>query len=60
MKPSDARSTTLLGMLCMASGAMLLATNDAITKWLIVEFHVGEIMFFRGLWAFPVLGVNLL
>ncbi|MBT6094753.1 MAG: DMT family transporter [Rhodospirillaceae bacterium] len=57
MKPSDTRSTTLLGMLCMASGAMLLATNDAITKWLIVEFHVGEIMFFRGLWAFPVLGV---
>ncbi len=57
MKNPDSRSATLLGMLCMTSGAMLLATNDAITKWLITEFHVGEIMAFRGIWAFPVLGV---
>lgn len=40
----------------MTAGALLLATNDAITKWLIVDFHAGEIMFYRGLWAFPALG----
>ena len=43
----------------MASGAMLLASQDAITKWLIVDFNAGEIMFYRGLWAFPVLGVMI-
>ena len=41
----------------MTFGALLLATNDAITKWLVVDFHPGEIMFYRGIWAFPALAV---
>jgi len=57
MRFPSGQIATLKGMGCMAAGALLLATQDAITKWLIVDFHAGEIMFYRGLWAFPVLGV---
>ncbi len=46
--PSD----TLKGMACMVGGILLLASTDAITKWLIVDFHAGEIIFYRGIFAF--------
>jgi len=55
MSQPENRSATLWGMAAMTGGALLLATNDAITKWLVVDFHAGEIMFYRGIWAFPVL-----
>jgi drug/metabolite transporter (DMT)-like permease len=44
-------------MLCMIAGTFLLTTQDAITKWLTADFHAGEILFYRGLWMFPVLAV---
>ena len=47
-----APSDTLKGMACMVAGILLLATADAFTKWLIVDFHAGEIIFYRGFFAF--------
>lgn len=41
----------------MIAGTFLLTTQDAITKWLTADFHAGEILFYRGLWMFPVLAV---
>ena len=46
------RSDTLKGMACMVFGILLLATADASTKWLIVDFHVGEIIFYRSIFGF--------
>ncbi len=57
MKFTSGHVATLRGMACMAAGVLLLATQDAITKWLTVDFHAGEIMLYRGIWAFPVLVV---
>lgn len=45
-------SDTLKGMACMVGGVLLLATADAFTKWLIADFHAGEIIFYRGFFAF--------
>jgi drug/metabolite transporter (DMT)-like permease len=50
-------NNTAKGMLCMVAGTFLLTTQDAITKWLTADFHAGEILFYRGLWMFPVLAV---
>ena len=44
-------------MLCMIAGTFLLTTQDAITKWLTTDFHAGEILFYRGIWMFPVLAI---
>ncbi len=43
---------TYKGMACMVVGILLLATADAVTKLLIVDFHAGEIIFYRGFFAF--------
>ena len=43
---------TYKGMACMVVGILLLATADAFTKILIVDFHAGEIIFYRGFFAF--------
>ena len=45
-------SATYKGMACMVAGVSLLATGDAITKWLVTDFHVGEIIFYRSFFAF--------
>lgn len=45
-------SDTIKGMACMVGGILLLATADAFTKWLIADFHAGEIIFYRGFFAF--------
>ncbi|MAZ01612.1 MAG: hypothetical protein CMN56_00570 [Sneathiella sp.] len=50
-------SNAIKGMLCMIAGTFLLTTQDAITKWLTADFHAGEILFYRGIWMFPVLAV---
>lgn len=57
VKSFSPESTAAKGMLCMIAGTFLLTTQDAITKWLTTDFHAGEILFYRGLWMFPVLGV---
>ena len=44
-------------MLCMVAGTFLLTSQDGITKWLTADFNPGEILFYRGLWMFPVLAV---
>ncbi len=36
----------------MAGGTLLLTSQDAISKWLTSDYHVGEIFFYRGLWAY--------
>ncbi len=43
---------TYKGMACMVVGILMLATADAVTKLLIVDFHAGEIIFYRGFFAF--------
>ena len=43
---------TYNGMACMVVGVLMLASADAITKLLIVDFHAGEIIFYRGVFAF--------
>ncbi|MEK9725226.1 MAG: DMT family transporter [Rhodospirillaceae bacterium] len=45
-------ANTLKGMACMVAGVILLASQDAITKWLVVDFEVWEIVFYRGIFAF--------
>ena len=50
-------TATVKGMLCMVAGTFLMTTQDGITKWLTADFHAGEILFYRGLWMFPVLGI---
>ena len=36
-------------IICMLSGAAVLTTNDALLKWLSSDYHVGQIMFCRGI-----------
>tara|TARA_B100000405_G_C16673717_1_gene406771 strand:- start:451 stop:1302 length:852 start_codon:yes stop_codon:yes gene_type:complete len=36
----------------MVVGVLMLASADAVTKLLIVDFHAGEIIFYRGVFAF--------
>ena len=45
-------SNTYKGMACMVIGVLLLASADAVTKLLIVDFHAGDIIFYRGVFAF--------
>ena len=57
MSPSKSETTTVKGMLCMVAGTLLLTSQDGITKWLTADFHAGEILFYRGIWMFPVLAI---
>jgi len=36
----------------MITGTLLLTLQDAVSKWLIQDYSVGEILFYRGLWAY--------
>ncbi|MBH67730.1 MAG: hypothetical protein CMM58_05195 [Rhodospirillaceae bacterium] len=40
------------GIWCMIAGTLLLTSQDAITKWMTAKYHVGEILFYRGIFAF--------
>lgn len=40
------------GVWCMIAGTLLLTSQDAITKWMTTKYHVGEILFYRGIFAF--------
>ena len=55
-------TNTYKGMACMVVGVLMLASADAVTKLLIVDFHAGEIIFYRGVFAFlplvPLIGWN--
>lgn len=47
------------GILCMVIGTVLLASNDALAKWLLATLHPGDLMAWRGLLALPFIGVIL-
>ena len=36
----------------MALGTLLMTIQDATSKWLISDYSVGEILFYRGIWAY--------
>ncbi len=41
------------GILCMVIGTVLLASNDAVAKWLLATLHPGDVMAWRGLLSLP-------
>jgi drug/metabolite transporter (DMT)-like permease len=43
-----------VAILCMLAGVLMLTTQDAVTKWLVVDHNVGEIMLYRGLVTVPL------
>lgn len=42
---------------CIVTGGVLLVINDAINKWLVAAYPVGEIIFFRSLFSLPLIFV---
>ncbi|MSO76179.1 MAG: DMT family transporter [Alphaproteobacteria bacterium] len=41
-------------ILCMVAGVLMLTTQDAVTKWLVADHNVGEIILYRGLVTLPL------
>ncbi|AZO49316.1 MAG: DMT family transporter [Mesorhizobium sp.] len=61
MAPSLARNLTirnvlLAGILLMLAGDFMFALNDAMGKWLVASFSVGQVVLVRSIGAFIVLG----
>jgi len=60
MQTSAAGKTTRnllwLGVLFMLAGDFMFALNDAMGKWLVATFSVGQVVFIRSIGAFIVLG----
>ena len=46
--PPTRRSTTLAGIGLMLAGVSLFALNDALGKWLVATYSVGELLMFRS------------
>jgi drug/metabolite transporter (DMT)-like permease len=40
------------GIGLMVAGTLLLTVQDAVSKWLVSDFHAGEILLYRGLFAY--------
>lgn len=53
------RNVLLVGVLLMLAGDFMFALNDAMGKWLVASFSVGQVMLIRSLGAFIVLGPML-
>lgn len=49
-------NAVLLGILLMLVGDFMFALNDAMGKWLVASFSVGQVLLIRSLGAFFVLG----
>lgn len=49
----------LIGILLMLVGDLMFALNDAMGKWLVASFSVGQVLLIRSLGAFFVLGPML-
>lgn len=45
------------GIICMIVAGAFLTANDAVLKWLVGDYSVGQIMFLRGLFAFVPLAL---
>jgi S-adenosylmethionine uptake transporter len=60
MKPSSATAAAgnviMTGIVFMLIGDMLFALNDAMGKWLVASFSVGQVVLIRSIGAFFVLG----
>jgi S-adenosylmethionine uptake transporter len=50
------RNLVLAGVLLMLAGDFLFALNDAMGKWLVASFAVGQVVLVRSIGAFAVLG----
>ncbi len=49
-------NATALGIVIMLVGLFLFALNDAMGKWLVASYSVGQVMLIRSIGAFIVLG----
>jgi drug/metabolite transporter (DMT)-like permease len=49
---TTAHNNPALGIVLMTTGTLLLTLQDGVSKWLIEDYSVGEILFYRGLWAY--------
>ncbi len=56
---SRTSSTELLGIGMMLAGMFLFALNDAIGKWLVATYSVGQVVLIRSLFGLAVLAVLL-
>jgi drug/metabolite transporter (DMT)-like permease len=60
LQPSGrASSTELIGIAMMLLGMFLFSLNDAIGKWLVATYSVGQVLLIRSLFALVVLAVLL-
>src|SRR3954471_13641583 len=50
------RNALLAGILLMLAGDFMFALNDAMGKWLVTSFSVGQVVLIRSIGAFIVLG----
>lgn len=57
VKMSD--HVVLFGMLLMLLGDFMFAANDAMGKWLVATFSVGQVLLLRSIGAFLILGPML-
>ena len=57
VKTSD--HIVLMGMLLMLLGDFMFAANDAMGKWLVATFSVGQVLMLRSIGAFLILGPML-
>lgn len=53
---STIRNVLVAGILLMLAGDFLFALNDAMGKWLVASFSVGQVVLIRSVGAFFVLG----
>jgi S-adenosylmethionine uptake transporter len=56
LRPLTAGNLLLAGALLMLAGDFMFALNDAMGKWLVASFSVGQVVLVRSLGAFIVLG----
>lgn len=59
LKGMGMRNVLLAGILLMLAGDFMFALNDAMGKWLVASFSVGQVVLIRSLGAFIVLGPML-
>ena len=55
-RPLAANNLVLAGVLLMIGGDFMFALNDAMGKWLVASFSVGQVLLMRSIGAFFVLG----
>jgi len=56
---APARNQTLLGIGLLLGSVFVFTTNDVLSKWLTASFAIGQLLLFRSLGAFVVLGPAL-